>query len=283
VANPDFDKIESSGFKDYHFETIDKTYQSYGENDLLSFWLEKGIKKNLLYPQFHGREHLNVPVWMGLLQKNIKVFKDSFDMEFWGVPTNLYDKNIHNVQASYASAKKEDTEYYKKTIKEGLTLFEDIFNYKSKTFIANNYTWSSELNQTLKNNGIIGLQGMKYQKTPTDKVSEVNLIPSYTGKRNEINQVYTVRNCIFEPSQMSESFNNIKNCLKDIENSFLFRKPAIITSHRLNFIGAISAKNRDVNLNMLNELLIKILKKWPDVTFMSSDQLVDYINNKKEI
>jgi hypothetical protein len=80
---------------------------------------------------------------------------------------------------------------------------------------------------------------------------------------------------------MSESFNNIKNCLKDIENSFFFRKPAIITCHRLNFIGAISPKNRDNNLDILNELLTAILKKWPDVTFMSSDQLVDYINNKK--
>jgi hypothetical protein len=282
VANPDFEAIKKSNYSKYSYKPFIETLKEYYPSDNVFKVWQQGIDNKVFVPQYHGREHLNVPVWMGLLQNDIKVFKDSFDLGFWGVPRNLYDKNVHNVQASYASAKKVDIEYYKETIKEGLTLFEDIFNYKSKTFIANNYTWSSELNQTLKDNVIIGLQGMKYQKTPTDKVSEVNLIPSYTGKRNEINQVYTVRNCIFEPSQMPKSFNNIKNCLKDIENSFFFKKPAIITSHRLNFIGAISPKNRDRNLNIFNELLTEILKKWPKVTFMSSDQLVDYLNSKKE-
>jgi hypothetical protein len=120
---------------------------------------------------------------------------------------------------------------------------------------------------------------MKYQKTPTDKVSEVKLISSYTGKRNELDQLYTVRNGMFEPSQMSTKYNNLRNCLNEIGNAFLFKKPAIINSHRVNYIGAISKKNRDHNLDLLNELLIQILKKWPDVIFMTSHQLTDYINS----
>jgi hypothetical protein len=279
VANPDFEAIKKSNYSKYSYKPFTETLKEYyPSNDVFKIW-QQGIDNKIFVPQYHGREHLNVPLWMELLQNDTKVFKDAFNMNFWGVPRGLYDKSIFNVQASYASAKKEDTEYYKKTIKEGLTLFEDIFNYKSKTFIANNYTWSSELNQTLKNNGIIGLQGMKYQKTPTDKVSEVKLISSYTGKRNELDQLYTVRNGMFEPSQMSTKYNNLRNCLNEIGNAFLFKKPAIINSHRVNYIGAISKKNRDHNLDLLNELLIQILKKWPDVIFMTSHQLTDYINS----
>jgi hypothetical protein len=203
-------------------------------------------------------------------------------MGFWGLPKNRYDKNILNVQAAYGSAEDKDIDYYKTSIKEGLNLFERIFKVKSKTFIANNYTWSPELNETLKENGVIGFQGMKYQKIPNKKNNAPDLFPIYTGKKNAFIQVYMVRNSVFEPSQRPELFNNIKCCIKDIENAFLFKKPAIITSHRLNFIGAICPKNRDRNLGLLDELLTQILKKWPDVRFMTSDQLADHLVNNEE-
>jgi len=45
----------------------------------------------------------------------------------------------------------------------------------------------------------------------------------------------------------------------------------------LNFIGAINEKNRTQNLQLLEELLSKIMKRWPDVEFMSSDELGDLI------
>ena len=79
VANPNFEKIASSGFKEYHFETIDKTYQSYGESELLEFWKEKGIKENLLYPQFHGREHLNPRKWLSVLKYGVQMEMDAFN------------------------------------------------------------------------------------------------------------------------------------------------------------------------------------------------------------
>jgi hypothetical protein len=77
---------------------------------------------------------------------------------------------------------------------------------------------------------------------------------------------------------MPASMNNVKKCISDIENAFIFKKPAIIASHRLNFVGVIDPENRDRNLNMLDKLLADILIKWPNVVFMTSDKLVDCIN-----
>lgn len=277
VANPDFEKIKDSTYSQYSYKAFTTTLKEYYPSENIFKVWEEGIKSKIFMPQYHGREHLNVPIWLRELQANNRVFRDAFDLGFWGVPKELYADKTYNIQAAYGSSRREDIAFYKKSIAEGLKLFEEIFGFKSKTFIANNYTWPSELNKTLQTYGVIGLQGMKYQKTPTGKDSKVNLIPSFTGKQNELGQIYMVRNSVFEPSQMPKSYNNIKNCLRGIENAFLFKKPAIITSHRLNYIGVISPENRDENLEMLEELLKQILKRWPDVIFMSSDQLADYL------
>jgi hypothetical protein len=50
-------------------------------------------------------------------------------------------------------------------------------------------------------------------------------------------------------------------------------KPAIIDTHRVNFMGSLSLKNRKKGLTILDELLKRILIKWPDVQFMDSESL----------
>jgi len=47
--------------------------------------------------------------------------------------------------------------------------------------------------------------------------------------------------------------------------------------HRLNVIGAIDVKNRKDNLFLLKNLLTQIANRWPEVEFMSTDELGDLI------
>ena len=56
------------------------------------------------------------------------------------------------------------------------------------------------------------------------------------------------------------------------------KKPAIISTHRVNFIGSIFQKNADENLKKFDYLLKTILKKWPDVEFMTSGELTQILN-----
>lgn len=62
-----------------------------------------------------------------------------------------------------------------------------------------------------------------------------------------------------------------------IRTAFMYQKPAVICTHRINYIGGILAANRDRGLRDLKRLLATITKKWPDVRFISSDQLIDYL------
>jgi hypothetical protein len=97
--------------------------------------------------------------------------------------------------------------------------------------------------------------------------------------KTDLQQIYTVRNCVFEPSQMSDKYDNVRSCINEISDSFFWKKPAILTSHRINFIGSIEEDNRKRNLKLLEELIQKILKRWPNVEFMSSDELITLIQN----
>ena len=94
----------------------------------------------------------------------------------------------------------------------------------------------------------------------------------FLGNKSKHNQIYLVRNAFFEPS-LFYSNQTVENTLNRINIAFNWNKPAIIGSHRVNYIGFINEKNRDENLNLLKILLTSIIKKWPDVEFMTSDQL----------
>ena len=65
--------------------------------------------------------------------------------------------------------------------------------------------------------------------------------------------------------------------LGQVEAAFRWRKPAIISSHRVNFCGHIDPNNRQQGIAALGELLKGIVKRWPDVRFISADQLVERI------
>jgi hypothetical protein len=85
---------------------------------------------------------------------------------------------------------------------------------------------------------------------------------------------FFVRNVVFEPV-INKKFDSIGHSMNQIEAAFNLKKPAIISSHRVNFSGFVNKENREYGLNNLKVLLNSIVKKWPDVNFVSSQQLYE--------
>jgi len=280
TTNPDFEKIKKSEFKQYHYELISKTFQRYpSHSNCLQIWKE-GIRSKLFYPQFHGREHVNISLWLRLLQKGDKGFRVAFNNECWGLSCDVYPDMDRSVQASFDMANESEISLHKKSIIEGLNQFEDLFGYRSRSFIANNFIWDSRLNKVLSYCGIKYIQGMKYQKLPLNGHKNRKFHRHYLGEKNNSGQTYLIRNCSFEPSLCSDNSNAIKSCMGAIDNAFYWNKPAIISTHRINYVGFIDTKNRDRNLNTFKKLLDEIINKWPEVEFMTSVELGRLINNK---
>jgi hypothetical protein len=76
---------------------------------------------------------------------------------------------------------------------------------------------------------------------------------------------------------MSPHRDWVNTCLAQIQAAFISNKPAVIGSHRINYVGFIDEKNRDIGLLNLALLLKKVLKKWPEVQFISTNQLSHFI------
>ena len=62
--------------------------------------------------------------------------------------------------------------------------------------------------------------------------------------------------------------------------AFRWGKPAVINSHRVNYSSGIFEENRDNSLRLLDALLKAIIKKWPEVEFMNSQQLGELVSSK---
>ena len=101
---------------------------------------------------------------------------------------------------------------------------------------------------------------------------------SFTGKKLQTGQINLVRNVVFEPTK-SSSADSVAVAMTQIETAFRWKRPAIISSHRVNFCGHIDPKNRTLGITALKQLLKKIVTKWPDVEFMAANELGDLMAN----
>jgi hypothetical protein len=241
--------------------------------------ITNGIENGIFRPQLHGREHLNVIRWMKALQDKKAMVHLAFKYQMFDFSTSLGYEDVYFMDALNFESEEELT-YQKSALLDAAKLFEDIFGYKSLTFIAPCYKWSSHLNETLFQVGITGIQGSWWQLEPVPGNSNRFIKRfHYTGQNNALGQYFIVRNAFFEPSEDPE-FDWVGYVMKSAEIAFKLRKPLVISSHRVNYIGFIDQSNRDRTLKLLKELLSRMIKKWPDVEFMSSDRLVELMAKK---
>ncbi|PKD43261.1 hypothetical protein [Rhodohalobacter barkolensis] len=269
VANPDFGKIEASGFKEYHYEPITETFKRYPEHGrCFNLWKE-GLEQKLFYPQSHGREHLNVSMFMNALRRGDRDAIFGFKHGIPGsIPRGVKGGNRYVETLNYSSV--EDKEEKLEIILEGLDLFEELFGYRSDSFIPPNYLWSSDYDEKMNRYGVKYYQGNRKMKEPIPQ-GGVKLHPRTLGERNKYGQIYLVRNVLFEPSLFKNGIDDpVERCLKQVQAAFRMNKPAVICSHRINYVGYLDPKNRDRSLKMLQEVLEGILKTWPEVEFMTS-------------
>lgn len=283
MANPDFTKIKESGYTEYHYELFTETLKRYLNHDRsFSLWQE-GIENKVMKPQFHGREHLNVQLWLKALREDWKGARISFEKEVY---CNYFDKGIDSrgrFLEAYNITEAGEYKFILDSIVDGLGLFEKVFGFKSRSMIAPNYIWDDNIEKTALDNEVKYLQGgFMRRNTLVDKKSgNKSMYGRYMGERNKYSQINLIRNCLFEPSQ--DTSLNADYCLNDIERMFKLKKPAIVCSHRLNFIGELDYNNRDITLRDLEYLLKTIVSKYPNVEFMSSDELGDVINDNNNL
>ena len=272
VANPNFKEIELSNFNQYSYLSFSDLIKIFPKSNNVKKLITQGIDNNLYKPQLHGREHLNVAQWLSELQNGNKELLEAFKFQTYGIPLTTRKSIRKNLMSAFDYENVADKKNYRFIINEAADLFYKTFGFTSDSFIATTYIWDHDLEKLLYENGVKFIQGIPYQYIPNPNEKFYKKKFHYTGQNNSLGQIYLVRNAFFEPYVDSKK-DVVGECLLRIKMAFLWGKPAIVGSHRVNYIGSISEKNRSQNLKLLENLLKEIVKQWPDVEFMSSDEL----------
>lgn len=279
MANPNFEQIKESGFKEYSYYSLEETFNNANNLKALSLWKE-GESNGLFKPQFHGREHVNVPLWLRTLRSGHEGVLKAFENNVFGMGVIGLESRKPSFQASWDFHTKSDSDFINNSIEDGLQLFVDQFNKRSLTAIAPSYTWSTTQESLLYKLGVKYMQGIMYQKVPSLGDGPYSRkLRFMNGQHSQMG--YQMRNSFFEPS-LSNSSDSVSLVLTRISNAFRLGKPAVIGSHRLNFIGSHDKLNRSKSIKQLNILLKEIVLKWPDVEFVSTDELANIMDGYRE-
>ena len=275
VANPDFEKIKLSGFSEYFYEPFTSTYKKYGrENGLMDLWKE-GQRKGIFMPQFHGREHLSVQLWMQQLQQGNSNLLKAFDVGFVAVGGIA---GIHSFAEEFRPEfyfnSNNQQSFLQQSIKDGVQLFEKIFGYKPTSFVPSNGLFHPYFEKTVEEAGVKFLNVA--HKNPSCNNNGNIQYTNYTFKQKikKRGLSFYIRNCAFEPNDVHYKLDTT---LMQVAAAFHCRKPAIISTHRVNFTGGLSMANRDKGLRELQHLLKAIIKQWPAVEFMDNQSALSHL------
>lgn len=279
-ANPDFEAMAQSD-QGYQYEPLTRTFERLAADQptayesAWSLWQE-GIHAGLLKPQFHGREHLNVEVLERKLKagdRALKVNIENRSMAGIGDEPSLPGVGYTH---GFGLWEQSETARHREIIADGLKLFKQVFGFPSKTFTPPAQKLHPELYPFVESQGVRAIDKPLHCVRRLDRdrtVREFNAL----GRRRGQGHVSLVRNVVFEPTN-DRSFDSAGLALDQVAAAFRWRKPAIISSHRVNFCGHIEEDNRAFGLDALRRLLQGIVQRWPDVQFISANELVERID-----
>jgi len=279
-ANPDFEAMIDLK-QSYRYKSLPQTFEllATAQRDAYdgawALWQE-GIRNGLLKPQFHGREHLNVE----LIERKLRAGDDTLKINLANYSLAALGDEASMPGVGFTQAfgisDKSEIKRHREIIADGLQLFEKVFGFPSLTFTPPGQKLHPELYPFVESLGVRGIDKPLHcvRRLARNKVvREFNVL----GRRRGQGHVSIVRNVVFEPTN-NLAFDSVQLALGQVKAAFRWRKPAIISSHRVNFSGHIDPENRRLGLNALKRLLQGIVQHWPDVQFISADELVERIS-----
>ena len=278
VANPCFDKIKAAGFRQYFYEPFTSTLQRYGRSDQTMEVWRQGMSEGIFCPEFHGREHISVEPWLEQLQLGNHQIIAAFEQGFVGAG-NI--KGIPNYAKEFRPefyfTRNDQKNFLHTSIIEGVELFKQLFGYKPHVFAPGNSVFHPDFDDTVYKAGVPFMCVAHKNPCPGPGGKLTYKSFSFKQKIKDDQLSFYIRNCAFEPSD--KSYTGIGLTLKQIEAAFRWHKPAIISTHRVNFTGGLNIENRKKGLKELSHLLNAIVQKWPDAEFMSTGNMLQQMEN----
>lgn len=267
-ANPDFDAIRANGFAEYCWEPMSATLARRGDaRETIAAW-RTGVAEGLLVPQYHGREHLQVRAWMEQLAHDGPV-RAGFEHGYYSVALPGVPDALRGFRAANFFRSLDELPDLGAIIASGADCFEAEFGRRPDIYCPTNNIFHPALYPAVRAAGCRALVRHVRNKQP-DGRGGLRLAWGQGGV-TEAGLAWHGRNATFEPVQ---GFG-VDHALAGIASAFAWGVPAVISTHRVNFVGGVDPAQRDRGLQGLRDLLAAIARLWPDACYVPSTALTD--------
>jgi hypothetical protein len=275
MANPDFEKVKESDFAEYFYTPFPELLDAYGDKTKTMYGWKEGIESGIFLPELHGREHINVPLWLRKLQEKDEEYLTCFRYRY----AHHSNENMKiPMVAAYNFQSEEDFHFIDSSIRDASEIFFQTFGYKPRVFNPPNAIFHSRFYPSLKASGVIGTDTGHYRTEPDGKGGFEKKSNRY-GQISKEGIVHFISNCAFEPVKGKQGV--VEDTLKQVEAAFRWNKPAIINTHRINYVMG-RGDHRDRCLSELRSLLHELVKRWPDIKFMGMGEFAGLMEDSLE-
>jgi hypothetical protein len=278
-ANPDFAALRADP-DTWQAEALPDTFARLSAEDPQAYdgaWAlwRQGIDRGLLQPEFHGREHLNLRLLMRKLARRDADVMANLQADSMAGLTGDPDLPGVGFTNAFGLADRSDLAQHREIIADGIACFAHIFGRTATCFTPPAQRLHPELE------GFVAAQGIRAIDLPLHAVQQIDRGRTrrtfhVMGRKRGQEHVTLVRNVVFEPN-LVPGRDEVARTLAMIEAAFRWGKPAMISSHRVNFCGHIVPANRKDGLAALKRLLDAILHRWPEAEFLGAGELARQI------
>lgn len=281
-ANPDFEAIIKQG-DCYCYESVDRTFarlaaeQPQAYEGAWAAW-RQGMEAGLIRPQFHGREHFNVELVEGKLRRRSPDLLANLEHRSMAGLGKEPEMPGVGYSEAFGLSDSASLPRHREILAKGLDLFEEVWGFRSETFTPPAMKLHPSLFEVAERGGIGSIdKPLRFRRDLGGGQSRLEF--NRSGRQRGQNHVTVVRNVVFEPCR-EMGFEPVSRALEQIAAAFFWGRPAIISSHRVNFVGHLDEANRKRGLDALRRLLEAIVKRWPEVEFISVDGLVREVDGQ---
>lgn len=272
LAVPDVAQIERDGSGQYFRRFLDKDFPA------IYHALLEGIQQDTLVPQLHGMEHLNGQAFAELYTKHdprlasARTTSGWWDWESLDSPLQGHYVDGRSLPTKPITATEANT-----VITQAMDCFTKMFGYPSLTTVAPCYLWNDEIERSWQRHNIIAIQTAGYRCTGRDQTGNYFQDPPLIrlGNTSRFNQIYLIRNVMFEPV---DGKNTAASAFAEAKAAYRQALPISISTHRYNFTR--TEQQCEQAISGLNQLLGAIASTLPNVRFLASPELGEFLHHK---
>lgn len=264
LGAPDTATIQRNGFKHYQRITLSDPRHS----ELLAVF-QDGMRQGVLALQLHGMEHLWPPAFMRLAQQDDEIrcwLKQGDSAKTETLPAPVQSRWING---STLPSSPLEPSAIQAAAREEMTAFGKIFGRPPTIAVPPTFIWTAEVERAWAAEGLqfVVTPGRRYtarnaQGQPADIDRQI-----FNGEIGDGGVCYLVRDIYFEPA----FGHQIEQVLTAIKQHYRLGRPALLETHRCNFLGDEKAYRR--SLQALEQLLDGVLRELPEVRLMNTEEL----------